>query len=153
MCLEVFLTSIQSNKIVSKIISIFFLKALQKYYQILIHGYFIHVWPLPSKTIMPTCRNFDVIYMQKMNSIPVLFFSDIAKISQTCYTEYFQNAWSSPSIMIVSPCRKLWCLSACKKSTSSLTYLLRYCKDITNLLLWELWECLTILIKNHSINL
>ena len=74
MCLEVFLTSIQSNKIVSKIINIFFLKALQKYYQILIHGYFIHVWPLPSKTIMPTCRNFDVIYMQKMNSIPVFFF-------------------------------------------------------------------------------
>ena len=24
---------------------------------------------------------------------------------------------------------------------------LRYCKNITNLLFWELWECLTILIK------
>ena len=58
--------------------------------------------------------------------------------------------------MIVSPCIKLWCpkcwnqlrcLSACKKSTSSLTSCLRYCKDIANLLFWELWECLTISIK------
>ena len=31
-----------------------------------------------------------------------------------------------------------------KKSTSSLTSSLRYCKDIANLLFWELWECLTI---------
>ena len=28
-----------------------------------------------------------------------------------------------------------------------------YCKDIANLLFWELWECWTIPIKNHSINL
>ena len=43
--------------------------------------------------------------------------------------------------------RKLWCLSAYKKSTSSLTYFLRYCKDIANLLFWELWECLAISIN------
>ena len=49
--------------------------------------------------------------------------------------------------MLKSTCRKLWCLSACKKSTSSLTSFLRYCKDITNLLFWEFWECLTIPIK------
>ena len=49
--------------------------------------------------------------------------------------------------VLKSTCRKLWCLSACKKSTSSLTYFLRYCKDITNLLFWEFWECLTIPIK------
>ena len=34
-----------------------------------------------------------------------------------------------------------------QKSTSSLTSFLRYCKDIVNLLFWELWECLTIPIK------
>ena len=34
--------------------------------------------------------------------------------------------------------RKLWYLSACKKSTSSLTSFLRYCEDIANLLFWEL---------------
>ena len=50
-------------------------------------------------------------------------------------------------------CRRLWCLSTSKKSNSSLSSFLRYCKDIANLLLWELWECLTIPIKNHSTNL
>ena len=49
--------------------------------------------------------------------------------------------------VLKSTCRKLWCLSACKKSTLSLTSILRYCKNITNLLFWELWECLTIPIK------
>ena len=49
--------------------------------------------------------------------------------------------------VLKSTCRKLWCLSACKKSTSSLTSFLRYCKDIANLLFWELWEYLTISIK------
>ena len=44
-------------------------------------------------------------------------------------------------------CRLLWCLSACKKSFSSLTSFLTYCKDTTNLLFWELWKCLTIPIK------
>ena len=48
---------------------------------------------------------------------------------------------------------KFWCLSACKKSTSSLTCFLNYCKDIADLLFWELWECLAIPIKNHIINL
>ena len=39
------------------------------------------------------------------------------------------------------------------KSTSSVTSFLRYCKEITNLLFWKLWECLAIPIKNHRINL
>ena len=50
-------------------------------------------------------------------------------------------------------CGKSWCLSTCKKSTSSLTSFLRYCEDNANLLFWELWESSTIPIKNHSINL
>ena len=49
--------------------------------------------------------------------------------------------------VLKSTCRKLWCLSACKKSNSSLTYFLRHCKDIANLPFWELWECLIIPIK------
>ena len=71
---------------------------------------------------------------------------------------------SCPSIMTVSPCRKLYvqsleinlqktCLSACKKSTSSLTSFMRYCKDIANLLFCEFWECLIIPIKNYSCNM
>ena len=39
------------------------------------------------------------------------------------------------------------------KLTPSLTSFLRYCKDIANLLFWELQECLIIPIKSHSINL
>ena len=46
-----------------------------------------------------------------------------------------------------STCRNFWCLSSCKKSTSSLTSFLRYWKDIANLLFWELREYLTISIK------
>ena len=49
--------------------------------------------------------------------------------------------------VLKSTCRKLWCLSRCKKSTSSPTSLFRYCKNIVNLLFWELWEWLTVPIK------
>ena len=49
--------------------------------------------------------------------------------------------------VLKSTYRELWYLSACKKSTPSLTSLLRYCKEIANLLFWDLWECLTIPIK------
>ena len=41
---------------------------------------------------------------------------------------------------------KLWCLSACKKWTPLVTSFFRYCKDIANLLLWVLWECLIMAI-------
>ena len=52
--------------------------------------------------------------------------------------------------VLKSTCRELWCLSACKKWTSSLTYFLKYCKDIANLLFYEFWERLSIPIKNNS---
>ena len=59
--------------------------------------------------------------------------------------------------LLKSTCRKLWCLSACKENEnendSLLSSFLTYCKGIANLLFWELPECLTTLIKNHSINL
>ena len=35
----------------------------------------------------------------------------------------------------------------------ALTSLLRYCKHIANLLFWQFWACLTMAIKNNSINL
>ena len=38
--------------------------------------------------------------------------------------------------VLKSNCRKLWCLSVCKKLTSSQIYSLRYCKDIANFLFW-----------------
>ena len=51
-------------------------------------GYFGHVWPLASKMILPTCRNFDV-YLDAKNSIPnfFFFFWDTVKVLQTCYFE------------------------------------------------------------------
>ena len=55
--------------------------------------------------------------------------------------------------VLKSTCRKLWCLSICKKSTSSLTYFMKYCKQIANLLFYEFGEWLFFAIKNHWISL
>ena len=55
--------------------------------------------------------------------------------------------------VLKSTCRKLWCLFACQKINFISNFFFRYCRDIANLLFWELGECLTIPIKNHSINL
>ena len=49
--------------------------------------------------------------------------------------------------VLKSTCRKLDVYLHAKKLTSSLTSFFRYCKDITNLLFWELSECLTIPVK------
>ena len=51
------------------------------------------------------------------------------------------------NLLIVSTCWKVWCLSTCKKSTSSLPSFVRYYKDITNLLFWILWDCLARTVK------
>ena len=40
-----------------------------------------------------------------------------------------------------------------KKSTSSLTSFLRYCKDFADMLCWVFWACLTNTTENGSINL
>ena len=48
---------------------------------------------------------------------------------------------------------KLWHLSACQKLPLFLTSFLRYCKDIENLLLWVIWECLIIPINHGNNNL
>ena len=55
--------------------------------------------------------------------------------------------------IIPSTCRKLSCLSVCKKSTSSLTFFLKYCKEIADLLFWIIWACLATHTYNDSINL
>ena len=44
----------------------------------------------------------------------------------TSYFGYFGHAWLHTPKMIVSTCTRLWCLSACKKYTSSFTSFLRY---------------------------
>ena len=54
--------------------------------------------------------------------------------------------------VLKSTCRKFRCLYSRIKPTVSLTSFLRLCKRIVNLLVWGLWECLMIPIKNHSIS-
>ena len=63
-----------------------------------------------------------------------------------CWKLWCPNSWNQL-------CRKLWYLSPCRKPISSLNSFLRYCKEIVNLLFLELLECLSIPIKNHSLNL
>ena len=46
--------------------------------------------------------------------------------------------------VLKSSLKETRCLSACRKSTSSITFFSRYCYDIANLLFWELWKCLII---------
>ena len=69
-----------------------------------------------------------------------------------------------PTKMIASPCRKLWCTkywmeSNCRKlwywtACKKLNFITKFFFEILQRqLFWELWECLTISIKNHSINL
>ena len=79
------------------------------------------------KTLMFTC-------MQKIDCIPS-FVLDIPQ-------RYYKFFWVLETGLakhiktvkkVVSTCRKFRCLSACKKSTSSLTTLLRHCKDIPEL--------------------
>ena len=54
-----------------------------------------------------------------------------------------------PTKMIISTSRKVWCLSACKKLTSSLDL----SQDNANLLFWILLECLAMAIKNNGVSL
>ena len=48
---------------------------------------------------------------------------------------------------------KLWRLSLDKRSSSSLTFSLRYYKDIVKLFFWVLWSCLTTQTQSDTINL
>ena len=73
--------------------------------------------------------------MQK-NQLHLTSFWDFVKTLQTCYSVNFGNGWPSPSKVKVWICRKLSCLSACIKSTLSITSFLRYYKEIPTLLLW-----------------
>ena len=117
--------------------------------------YFENAWLCPSIILVLPCSklwclkswnqlvgNFDV-YLHAKNPLHLLLlFWDIVKMLQTCYFGNFGNVWPSPSKIIVSICRKLPCLLAHKKSTSSSTFFLTYCKEIANLLFWVIWTCL-----------
>ena len=65
------------------------------------------------------------ICRQKTTSSPMLYWK-YCKDMQTSYFGYFGHAWLHTPKMIVSTCTRLWCLSVCKKQTSSFTSFLRY---------------------------
>ena len=99
--------------------------------------------------IQPTCRNFDIYLHGKIWTPSLTSFLRYCKVLQTCYFEYFENTWSCPSIITEINLAEInfavYLLA--KKSISSPTFSLRYCKDVANLVFWELWESLTIPIK------
>ena len=87
-----------------------------------------------SETMMFSC-------MQKINFISNFFFWNIVNTLNLLFLKLWK-CLIIPSKIMVSICRKLWCWSIFKKSTSSLTSFLRYCKEIANLLFWVIWACL-----------
>ena len=92
---------------------------------------------------LQTFANFDVYLHAKMISIPNFFFEILQR-----YCKLVWVIWKHLIMPINNDkCwNKLFGNSAWKKSTSALSSFLRYCKDIANLLSWELWEFLTIYI-------
>ena len=132
----------------------FFLKTLQKYYQ------------LPNTNDNTNLKKFWCLSACKKwtPSLPpfLRYCKDISNLLLLVLWECLILPINSVNVtlqemimprILKSTYRKLLCLYECKISTSSLTSFMRYCKDIANLLFWEIWQCLTIPIKNHSINL
>ena len=82
-----------------------------------------------------------LICKQKIN-VTHFFLKMLQRNSKkTCYFEQSGHVWPHKPKMIVSFWRHLWRLSAGKKSTSSFTLPLRYCKYIANLFFWVLSTC------------
>ena len=76
--------------------------------------------------------------MQNIKFISNFFFEIYCKdIANLLFWELWE-CLTIPIKIIVSICRKPSCLFACKKSTSSITSFLRYCKEIANLT-WSPW--------------
>ena len=137
--------------------------------------YFGHFWSFPSKKTNPFCRDYNVylhacrnyiVYLHAIKRNPFLtsflrYCKDIANllfwVLWECLVMPINNdsitLWENlmPKILKLT-CGKLWCLSSCKKINFISDFFLRYCQNIANLLFWELRDCLTIPIKNHSIN-
>ena len=55
-----------------------------------------------------------------------MLFWRYCKDMQTSYFGYFGHAWLHTPKIIKSTCTRLWCLSVCKKQTSSFILFLRY---------------------------
>ena len=103
---------------------------------------------LISKVLKLICEKLWCLFACK-KSISSLTFISISNF-QACYFGNYGNFWQSPSIIVVSICRRLSCLPAYKKLTSlRISFLIRYCKEMVNLLFCVTWAYL----ENANINL
>ena len=67
------------------------------------------------------------VYLQVKSTLSLTSFSRYCKDFTNLFLIFFGHKSIYPSKLMVSTYRKVWCLSPCKKSTSSLPSLLRYC--------------------------
>ena len=93
-------------------------------------GHFGHVWPLPSKMIMPSCRNFDVYLASVCKKFFLRYCEDNTKllfwVLWECLIMLINNdrIILEETLMLIklkSTCRKLRCVFTYKKPTSSVT--------------------------------
>ena len=102
---------------------------------------------LISKVLKLICEKLWCLFACK-KSISSLTFISISNF-QACYFGNYGNFWQSPSKIVVSICRRLSCLPAYKKLTSlRISFLIRYCKEMVNLLFCVTWAYL----ENANIN-
>ena len=98
-------------------------------------------------------KSFWICHLHAKNQVHSWRLSwNITKIYYNIAKLLFWVPWAwliIPTKMIISTSRKVWCLSACKKLTSSLDL----SQDNANLLFWILLECLAMAIKNNGVSL
>ena len=116
--------------------------------------YFRNAWSSSSIMIVLPCQyfaqsieinlqeTFMFIYMEKINFLSNFFLRYCEDIANLLFWELWECLTQPLPKIIVSICRKLSCLSANKKSVSSLISFLRCCEEIANLLFWVIWACL-----------
>ena len=109
--------------------------------------------------MVSTWRKFDVYLHTKNRLHPWLpSFLRYCKFSnwkilqmmfQIFYFGYFEHVWLWTIKMILPACKTIRCLFSIKKYLS-LTFFLKYYKDIANLLFWVHWGCLVTPKKTKS---
>ena len=106
-------------QLINSILSCDITKILNNWY----FEYFRHNLPRPSKMIVSIYWSFWYSPVQKINFIPHFFLKILQRFSKLAVLGNFffwGGAWPWPPSLMVSTCTIVCCLSAFKKSTSSL---------------------------------
>ena len=101
------------------------------------------LWACPANRLV---ENFVFFCRPKKTTLSPMLYWRYCKDMQTSYFGYFGHAWWHTPKLIVSTCTRIWCLSACKKQTSSFTliliyYILKNPAIWLAVLIWELEFC------------